>query len=97
MCAALPVVVSGEVGCVTDLVRDGVNGYTHAVGDLDGLARALQRLIEDGDLRQRQGRASLARIRQWGYRQCLDGIRSALTGLQCHGAQAKSMLRPNGI
>ena len=97
MCAGLPVVVSREVGCVADLVRDGVNGYTPAAGDIDGLARALRRLIEDEGLRRRQGQASLARILQWGYQQCLEGIRSALAGLQCRGSEARSMLRTNGI
>ena len=97
MCASLPVVVSREVGCVADLVRDGVNGYTPAAGDIEGLARALRRLIEDEGLRRRQGQASLARILQWGYQQCLEGIRSALAGLQCRGSEATSMLRTNGI
>ena len=82
MCAGLPVVVSREVGCVADLVRDGVNGYTPAAGDIEGLARALRRLIEDEGLRRRQGQASLARILQWGYQQCLEGIRSALGGFE---------------
>ena len=82
MCAGLPVVVSREVGCVADLVRDGVNGYTPAAGDIEGLARALRRLIEDEGLRQRQGQASLARILQWGYQQSLEGIRSALGGFE---------------
>ena len=97
MCAKLPIVVSREVGCVADLVRDGVNGYTPAVGDIEGLTRALQCLIEDGRLRQRQGQASLARIQQWGYRQCLEGIRSALGGLQRRGPKVGSMLRTTGI
>jgi glycosyltransferase involved in cell wall biosynthesis len=97
MCAGLPVVVASGIGCVADLVRDGVNGYTPAAGDIDALARALQRLIEDDGLRKRQGRASLARILQWGYQQCLEGIRSALAGLQCRGVEAKSMLRTTGI
>ena len=35
MCASLPVVVSREVRCVTDLLRDGVNGYTPAAGDIN--------------------------------------------------------------
>jgi glycosyltransferase involved in cell wall biosynthesis len=82
MCAGLPVVVSRELGCVPDLVKDGVNGYTPVAGDVDGLARALRHLIEDEDLRRRQGSASLARIQQWGYGQCLEGIRSALAGLE---------------
>jgi len=82
MCAGLPVVVSREVGCVPDLVKDGINGYTPAAGDVDGLTRALRRLIEDGDLRRRLGAASLARIQEWSYRQCLQGVRSALVGLE---------------
>lgn len=87
MCAGLPIVVSREVGCVPDLVKDGANGFTPAAGDVDGLARALRSLIEDGDLRRRLGRASLARIQQWGFRQCLEGVKSALAGLEfCHFA-----------
>jgi glycosyltransferase involved in cell wall biosynthesis len=96
MCARLPVVVSREVGCVADLVRDGVNGYTPAAGDVAGLTQALQRLIEDEGLRRRQGRASLARILQWDYRQCLDGIRSALVGLELRGAGTNPVLQTNG-
>ena len=82
MCAGLPVVVSREVGCVPDLVRDGVNGYTPAAGDIEKLAHALRALIEDEALRRRQGHASLARIQKWGYEECLEGIRSALEGMR---------------
>lgn len=82
MCAGLPIVVSREVGCVTDLVSDGVNGFTPAAADIESLALALRRLIEDAALRRRQGEASLARIAQWGYPQCLEGIRSALAELE---------------
>jgi glycosyltransferase involved in cell wall biosynthesis len=81
MCAGLPIVVSQEVGCVGDLVEDGVNGYTPAAGDLNGLTDALWLLIEDENLRQRLGQASLTRISQWGFRECADGIRSALASL----------------
>jgi glycosyltransferase involved in cell wall biosynthesis len=97
MCASLPIVVSREVGCVPDLVRDGLNGYTPAAGDIDGFARALRLLLEDEGLRQRQGEASLARILQWDYRKCLENIRSALAGLQCHGAEARPMLQKKNV
>ena len=97
MCAGLPVVVSREIGCVPDLVRDGVNGYTPEAGDIGGLADALQRLIEDEDLRRRQGQESLARVQQWGYRQCLEGIRSALAGLRLPASSADPLLQTNGI
>jgi glycosyltransferase involved in cell wall biosynthesis len=97
MCAGIPVVVSREVGCVADLVQDGVNGYTPAAGDIEGFAKALQRLIEDDQLRLRQGRASLARILQWSYQQCLDGIRSAVAGLEFRGSETKPVLQTRGI
>ena len=93
MCAGLPVVVSREVGCVRDLVRDGVNGFTPAAGDVRGLARALCRLIEDEALRRQQGEASRARILEWGYRECLDGLRSALAGLPHVHTAAISLLQ----
>jgi glycosyltransferase involved in cell wall biosynthesis len=97
MCASLPVVVSREVGCVADLVRDGVNGYTPEAGDVAGLASVLQRLIEDEGLRRRQGWESLARIRRWGYQQCLEGIRSALAGLKLGGPRTNPVLQTNSI
>jgi glycosyltransferase involved in cell wall biosynthesis len=95
MCAGLPIVVSREVGCVPDLVRDGVNGYTPGAADIAGLSRALRRLIEDEGLRRRQGQASLARIQEWGYRECLDGIRAALAGLNYPKFDGTPMLRAN--
>jgi glycosyltransferase involved in cell wall biosynthesis len=90
MCAGLPVVVSREVGCVPDLVRDGINGFTPNAGDIGSLAHALQHLIEDDGLRRRQGQASLARILEWSYRECLDGIRSAIGGLPLSQREAYS-------
>ena len=82
-------VVSREIGCATDLVRDGVNGFTPTAGDVKGLVNAVRRLIEDETLRRRQGQASFARISQWGFEQCLQGIRSALVDLKYQRAQPK--------
>ena len=82
---------------MADLVQDGVNGYTPASGDVVGLACALQRLIEDEGLRRRQGRESLARVQQWGYQQCLEGLRSALAGLELRGTGTNPVLQTNGV
>jgi glycosyltransferase involved in cell wall biosynthesis len=92
MCAGLPVVVSREVGCVADLVHDGVNGCTPAAGDITALAAALGRLVCDEDLRRQQGQQSLSRIQQWSYRECLDGIRLALADLE-----TGTVHRPRGL
>jgi glycosyltransferase involved in cell wall biosynthesis len=78
MCAGIPVVVSDEVGCVPDLVKDGVNGYHMKAGDIGSLAIALEKLLADQTLRQRMGAASLSIISGWSYEQCRQGIAAAL-------------------
>jgi glycosyltransferase involved in cell wall biosynthesis len=81
MCAGLPVIVSAEVGCATDLVRDGVNGVTFPAGNVEALAGALRPLIEDAALRRRMGAASREIISRWSYAECLDGLRAALASV----------------
>lgn len=78
MCAGIPVIVSGEVGCVADLVKDGVNGAHIKAGDVDSLAAALKRVLGREEDRQAMGRASLDIIRSWSYAQCLAGVLQAL-------------------
>jgi glycosyltransferase involved in cell wall biosynthesis len=81
MCASLPIIVSREAGCAADLVSDGVNGVTLAVGQVDRMAETLMALIEDPELRSAQGAASLARISRWGFRECLEGLRAAMSSI----------------
>jgi glycosyltransferase involved in cell wall biosynthesis len=54
MCAALPVVAT-DVGAMTDMVRDGVNGFIVRVGDSEEIASCILRLTSDGDLRKAMG------------------------------------------
>ncbi len=78
MCAGLPVVVSEEVGAVTDLVCDGENGATLNADDVTGLANALRPIIADTALRADMSEASRQHIACWSYAECHDGIRQAL-------------------
>jgi glycosyltransferase involved in cell wall biosynthesis len=79
MCAGLPVIVSDEVGCVPDLVKEGVNGFHIKAGDISSLANALSKLLPDAPLRHRMGAASLSIIRGWSYEQCRKGFTAALS------------------
>jgi glycosyltransferase involved in cell wall biosynthesis len=54
MAAGKPVVTT-PVGGVPDMVRDGETGFLVGVGDKDGLAEALLRLLRDPSLRRRMG------------------------------------------
>jgi glycosyltransferase involved in cell wall biosynthesis len=78
MSAGLPVVVASEVGCVADLVRDGVNGLIFAAGDVEGLAARLRGLTADQGERARMGAASKEIIARWSFAECLTGLRQAL-------------------
>jgi glycosyltransferase involved in cell wall biosynthesis len=81
MCAGLPIVASTEVGCVHDLVSDGLNGRTFIVGDVKGLVEALRPLLGDAETRRRSGAASRDIITRWSYAECLDGLQAALASV----------------
>jgi glycosyltransferase involved in cell wall biosynthesis len=78
MCAGLPIVLSEEIGCAEDLVRDGVNGATFRAGDVDGLAKALRSFLVDAHHAATAGAASRARIAEWSYAECTNGLRHAV-------------------
>lgn len=86
MSSGLPVVAT-RAGGVEDLVVDGVNGYTVAIGDCTGLAKAMRILAVDADLRGEMGRASRRVAERFSidtmvkrYETLYDGLFSALIG-----------------
>lgn len=62
MAAGKPV-VSTRVGGVADVVDDPATGFLVDPGDLDGLAEAVARLLDDADLRAAMGAAGRRRAR----------------------------------
>ena len=60
MAAGLPVVAT-DVGGVGEAVEDGETGFLVPAADSEALARALERLLVDGELRRRLGAAGRAR------------------------------------
>lgn len=78
LCASMPVVVADEVGCVPDLVRDGVNGRLVRAGDVDSLTSALRDLVTDEPRRREMGKHSLDIISRWSYAECHAGVRAAV-------------------
>jgi glycosyltransferase involved in cell wall biosynthesis len=71
---ALPVVTTDRVGSATDLVRDGENGFVVPPDDVDALAAALGRLVEDEGVRRAFGARSRERVGEWTYRRTEDAI-----------------------
>jgi glycosyltransferase involved in cell wall biosynthesis len=59
MAAGKPVIAT-RVGGVPEMVRDGETGFLVNVGDVDGMAHVLLRLLQDAPLRARMGQAGHA-------------------------------------
>jgi glycosyltransferase involved in cell wall biosynthesis len=93
MCAALPVVISNEVGAVRDLVRDGINGLCFPAGDVPSLADALRSLIVDPARRREMGAASRKVISGWGYDEDIAGLREALVAHAAYSAARAASAR----
>lgn len=78
MAAGRAVVVSTEVGCQLDLVRDGVEGAVFPAGDAPALADALERVLRRPGTAAEMGRRAGERIRGWSFAEDVAGLREAL-------------------
>jgi len=59
-------VVCTPVGALAEVIEDGVSGLLVQPGDVEGLAKALRRTLDDPDLRRRLGEGARSRYRA-GY------------------------------
>ncbi len=78
MNAGRAVVVSDDVGCQQDLVREGETGAVYPVGDVAALARAIERVLATPETAARMGAAARAHIARFSFEQDLAGLREAL-------------------
>ena len=78
MNAGRAVVVSDDVGCQQDLVREGETGAVYPVGDVAALARAIERVLATPETATRMGAAGRAHIARFSFEQDLAGLREAL-------------------
>lgn len=78
MNAGRAVIVSDQVGCQPDLVREGVNGWVFKALEVDALTRALAEAIASPERLERMGRESLRMINSWGFEQNAAGLGEAL-------------------
>jgi glycosyltransferase involved in cell wall biosynthesis len=74
---ALPLVVSDKVGCASDLVRPGWNGFVFPHRDLDALAHAIRNLVEHPGMRAAFGERSRELVDHYSIERCAAGIVAA--------------------
>jgi glycosyltransferase involved in cell wall biosynthesis len=90
MNAGRPVVVSDDVGCQQDLVRDGETGAVFPAGDVAALTAAIQRALSTPEAAATMGARGRELIGQYSFEQDLAGLRRALafcvSGFDTYGA-----------
>jgi glycosyltransferase involved in cell wall biosynthesis len=79
LASGLPCVVTDGVAAAADLVVDGLTGYTTAVGDIDGVVRALSAIRVAG--RARFSRACREQAEQCSFAAATRGLLAAVYGL----------------
>ncbi|MBO0952323.1 glycosyltransferase family 4 protein [Fibrella forsythiae] len=74
----VPVLLADTIGCVVDLVQEGVNGYSYPCGDISKLSNRLAQLLDmPAEQRTRMGEASLRLIDQYGYDKTVQALKKA--------------------
>ncbi len=73
----LPVIVSDLCGCSTDLVQEGINGFTYSCGDITDLSRYLQKILSGVDVY----RHSTEVINNFSYRQTAQSLKKLISSL----------------
>jgi glycosyltransferase involved in cell wall biosynthesis len=71
---SLPIVVSDQVGCTKDLVKNGWNGFSFAHDDEQQLVSCLRQLIGDAAMRKEFGANSAKLVAGYSVEACADGI-----------------------
>ena len=78
MNARCAVIVSDQVGCGPDLVKDGENGYIFKAASVDGLYYTLLNILDASVKLHEMGENSLAIISKWGIEEEIIGLKTAL-------------------
>lgn len=85
MNAGKAVIVTDQVGCAPDLVKNGENGFVVPAHNIAALAEALTQATSDPERCRAMGRKSLDIINRWSFEEDVDGLISALNyvGNEC--------------
>ena len=81
MNAARAIVLSDQVGCVPDLLHNGVNGFVFPAQNVDALTNLLRRFLDDPSLAPTMGKNAAATIADYSFQQDVEGFRRALASV----------------
>ena len=89
MCFKLPVIVSDQVGASRDLVKEGVNGFVYAAGNVSALSSKLKILLYEKEKIKSFGQISKEIITEWSYNKGVLNIIEYLGATFCKISRSK--------
>lgn len=92
MASGLPVLVSNRCGCATDLVQDGVNGFTFDPCNIGKLAELMLKISSLNHLLSTFGGRSRDIIANWGPERFASGLKAAVDKAQEIGPKGAGLV-----
>jgi glycosyltransferase involved in cell wall biosynthesis len=86
--AGLPAVATNLPGITDTVVADGETGFLVPIGDVDAMARAVERLISDPSLRATMSTAARVRSRLFGFDEYCRRLKDFYLDVMRTGTQA---------
>jgi len=74
----LPCIVTDQVGCYPDLVKEGITGFVLPCGNVERLAAQIWTLATDPERARRMGRAARWLIQEYTVERSAHGVFKAL-------------------
>lgn len=84
----LPALVSDQVGCHVDLIREGETGWVHPFGDWNAFSRQIAQATADRDRLSEMGRKASELIQRYSPRAAADGILQAARFAAANGKRS---------
>lgn len=78
MCFGLPVIISDMVGCGSDLVFEGENGFKFPVDDVSALTESLRKILINSSRLKLMGAKSQSIVSQYSHEKDVEAIGRAL-------------------
>ena len=70
----IPAIVSDKVGCVPDLIKEGVTGYSYKCGNIEELVLKMKQFIKDKELSRDFNRALCEKVKKYSVKNAADAI-----------------------
>lgn len=96
MVCSCPIITTYDAAASRDLVKNGVNGYVIESRNVEQLYQTVKQILSDHKLRQEMKKASRSIIRDFSYKNSVEGYRDAITYVRTGKREQLEVVRTRG-